>query len=314
MTQIPARIQDMLDRLPDVRGRMTINVDLSDITWFGVGGPADIMFKPEDVDDLAHFLANKPKDIPAYVLGVGSNLLVRDGGIRGVVLRLGKTFAEVTVDGDQIICGAGALDTSVARVAQQSGLEGLEFLCGIPGTIGGAMIMNAGAYGREIKDILVKAEILAPDGTLHEMLPENLGMSYRHSDIPGDWIVTKIVVKGKPGNKEKIQDRMDEIRMSRAESQPLKTRTGGSTFRNPPEESAWKLIDLAGCRGLSRGGAQVSEKHCNFLINTGGATAADIEWLGEEVRRRVLEKTGVDLKWEIRRMGEAIAPQEEDEA
>ncbi len=299
----PQHVTDILNRMPSVRGRVSANVVLADVTWFGVGGPADVVFKPEDAEDLAYFLANKPTDIPAYVVGVGSNLLVRDGGIRGVVIRLGRAFTEITVDGDIITAGAAALDTSVARVAQQAGLEGMEFLCGIPGTIGGAMVMNAGAYGSEVKDILVRAEILSPDGTLHHLTADELKMGYRTGNVPGDWVVVRLVLRGKPGSKEQIANRMDAIRTSRAESQPLKTRTGGSTFRNPPGESAWKLIDLAGCRGLTRGGAQVSEKHCNFLINTGTATAADIEELGEEVRRRVKETTGIDLHWEIRRMG-----------
>jgi len=298
--------QSILDRLPKVRGRLSTNVSLADVTWFGVGGPADVVFKPADVDDLASFLANKPEDIPIYVLGVGSNILVRDGGIRGVVIRLGKAFTEVTASENLITCGAAALDASAARTAQNASLTGLEFLSGIPGTIGGAVMMNAGAYGHEVRDFLVWAEIMSPSGFQFRFTAKDLGMNYRHTDIPGDWIVTKIILRGEPGDKSLITKRIEEIRASRTDSQPIRTRTGGSTFRNPPENSAWQLVEQAGCRGLKRGGAMVSEKHCNFLINTGDATAADIEELGEDVRRRVKETSGISLQWEIRRIGDPI--------
>jgi UDP-N-acetylmuramate dehydrogenase len=298
----------LLARLPAVRGRYTENADLARITWFRVGGPAEVMFRPLDRDDLAAFLKACPDDVPLTVIGVASNLLVRDGGVPGVVIRLGGAFAEIKSEGNEIIAGAAALDVNVARVACDTGLTGLEFLSGIPGTIGGAVRMNGGAFGGEIKDVLVMAEALDNGGNQHTLSSAQLGFTYRHSFLPEDWIVTSTRLVGAPGNKAAIAARMDEIRATREDSQPTRVRTGGSTFKNPeqPEakgRKAWQLIDAAGCRGLTRGGAVVSEKHCNFLINTGNATAADIETLGEEVRRRVMQETGVKLQWEIHRIG-----------
>lgn len=297
------RAQRLIDRLPPVRGRLSENYDLARVTWFRVGGPAEVLFKPADEEDLAAFLAGKPDDVPVTVIGVGSNLLVRDGGVPGVVVRLGGAFAGTAVDGLTITAGAATLDVNVAQAAREAGLGGLEFLCGIPGTIGGALRMNAGAYGREIKDVLVSATALDARGTRHVLTPEQMELGYRRCGVPGDWIFTSAVLRGEKVDTRRISRRMEEIRAGREESQPIRTRTGGSTFANPVGARAWELIDRAGCRGLTLGGAQVSEKHCNFLINTGQATAADLEDLGEEVRRRVLEATGVELRWEIRRIG-----------
>src|SRR5690606_19647799 len=240
---------------------------------------------------------------PVTVIGVGSNLLVRDGGVEGVVVHLGKAFARIKVDGRHVHAGAGAADVAVAAAARDAGLAGLEFLSGVPGTIGGALRMNAGAYGREMQDVVIQAEALDHKGRLHSLTPEQLGFAYRHTAVPEGWIFTTAVLAGTPDDKAAIARRMAEIRDAREDSQPLRTRTGGSTFKNPPGAKAWELIDRAGCRGLARGGAKVSEKHCNFLINTGTATASDIEGLGEAVRRRVFEATGVSLEWEIRRVG-----------
>ncbi|MFA7430671.1 MAG: UDP-N-acetylmuramate dehydrogenase [Rhodospirillaceae bacterium] len=299
-----ARLHDrLIDRLPAVRGRLTENHELSKVTWFRVGGPAEVLFKPEDAADLAALLAGKPADVPVTVIGVGSNLLVRDGGVPGVVVRLGRAFADISVDGDLLTVGAGALDANVAQAARDAGLGGLEFLCGVPGTIGGALRMNAGAYGREIKDVLVSATAVDGQGTLRTLSPTDMDLTYRHCGLPEDWVFTSALLRGTPDESEQITRRMDNIRAQREDSQPVRARTGGSTFANPEGHKAWALIDAAGCRGLTRGGAQVSEKHCNFLINTGTATAANLEDLGEEVRRRVLETSGVALRWEIRRIG-----------
>ena len=295
--------QRLIDRLPAVRGRYTETADLSRVTWFKVGGPAEVMFRPADVDDLRAFLAGKPADAPVTVLGVGSNLLVRDGGIDGVVIRLGRDFASIATDGTTVTAGAAALDLNVAIAARAAGIAGLEFLSGIPGLIGGALRMNAGAYGREMTDVVVAAEAVDAQGKLHKLSHADLGFTYRHSAVPEDWIFTGATLKGQAGNPSAIQARMDEIQQARAETQPLRTPTGGSTFKNPEGHKAWQLIDAAGCRGLRMGGAQVSELHCNFLINVGGATAADIEALGEEVRRRVFAHSGVTLDWEIKRIG-----------
>lgn len=304
--------QTLLDRLPKVRGRYAANVPLGPITWFRVGGPAEVMFRPADEDDLAQFLAGKPDDVPVTVLGVGSNLLVRDGGVPGVVVRLGRGFAVIAAAGARLVCGAGALDINVALAARDTGLAGLEFLSGIPGTIGGALRMNAGAYGREIKDVLVAARVLDGRGGRHVLGPAEIGFGYRHAAIADDWIFTEAILQGQAGDAEEVAKRMEEIRRAREGSQPVRARTGGSTFANPPGEDAgglkaWQLIEKAGCRGLRHGGAQVSEKHCNFLINTGDATAADLEALGEEVRRRVRDSSGIELRWEIRRIGVAAA-------
>ena len=293
----------LLERLPAVRGRYREAAPLADVTWFRVGGPAEVLFRPADEADLATFLAAKPADVPVTVLGVGSNVLVRDGGIPGVVIRLGRGFTETAIAGDRITAGAAVLDLNVARAASVAGLAGLEFLSGIPGTIGGALRMNAGAYGAEIRDVLIKARAVDGDGGVHVVPADRLDFAYRTCRAPADWIFTAAVLRGAAGDRAAIQARMAEIRAAREATQPVRTRTGGSTFTNPPGAKAWELIDRAGCRGLSIGGAQVSERHCNFLINTGGATAADLEWLGEEVRRRVRFACGVDLHWEIRRLG-----------
>lgn len=294
----------LIDRLPKVRGRLAENALLGPLTWFRVGGPADVLFRPADAEDLAQFIAGTPADVPVTVIGVGSNLLVRDGGIRGVVIRLGRGFAEVARVGDTVEAGAGALDLNVALSAQGWGVAGLEFMSGIPGTVGGALRMNAGAYGREMVDVTIAADVVDDAGTLRRLTPAELGHTYRHSAVPESWIFTKAVLKAEPGDPKKIQERLYEIRAQREASQPVRARTGGSTFANPPGAKAWELIDKAGLRGFQLGGAQVSEKHCNFLINTGEATAADIENLGEEARRRVKEMSGIELRWEIRIVGE----------
>lgn len=294
----------LIDRLPEVRGRYTENADLSKVTWFRVGGVADVLYKPADLDDLRHFLQFAPLEIPVFVLGVGSNLLIRDGGFRGVVIRLGGGFADVTVDGTTVTAGAAALDLNVAKTAAKAGIAGLEFLSGIPGTIGGALRMNAGAYGSETKDVLTHAWAVSRDGDLHELTNDDMGFTYRHNALPEDWIFVKGQFRGKPGDVSEIQARMEDIQTKRAESQPIRSRTGGSTFKNPEGNKSWQLIDAAGCRGLTHGGAQVSEQHCNFLINTGDATATDLEDLGEEVRARVKKQSGIELHWEIKRIGE----------
>lgn len=295
----------LIDRLPPVRGRLTENAPLATITWFRVGGPAEVMFRPVDAEDLAGFLAHRPAGIPVTVIGVGSNLLVRDGGVPGVVVRLGRGFSDITVEDLTITAGAAALDLNVARVALDAGVAGLEFLSGIPGTIGGALRMNAGAYGSEIGDVVIDARALDGDGGLHTLTPAELGFGYRHSAAPADWVFVSTRLRGGEGDPVAMFRRMEDIRNARETTQPIRTRTGGSTFANPPGAKAWQLIDRAGCRGLRIGGAQVSEQHCNFLINTGAATAADLEALGEEVRRRVFETSGVHLEWEIRRIGVA---------
>jgi UDP-N-acetylmuramate dehydrogenase len=291
-----------------VRGRLRAGAALDRTSWFRVGGPAEVMFTPADAEDLSNFLAAKPADVPVTVLGVCSNVLVRDGGIDGVVIRLGRGFAGIDAEAETVTAGAAALDLNVARVACDAGIGGLEFLSGVPGTIGGAIRMNAGAYGREIGEVVVSASAVDALGHVHSLTPEALDFDYRHSGLPEDWICTGAVLRGVTDAAETIAERMAEISAQREASQPIRTRTGGSTFANPPADAAdgakaWQLIERAGCRGLTRGGAKVSEKHCNFLINTGDATAADLEGLGEEVRRRVLETTGVRLEWEIRRIG-----------
>jgi UDP-N-acetylmuramate dehydrogenase len=293
----------LIERLPPVRGRLTENVPLAPITWFRAGGAAEIMFRPADIDDLAAFLARKPADVPVTVIGVASNLLVRDGGVDGVVIRLGRGFVDVRIDGTTVEAGAGAPDLNVALACREAGVAGLEFMSGIPGTVGGGLRMNAGAYGREFKDVLQHAVALDAAGNKHALPVAALGLSYRHSDLAEDWILVQAVFAGETGDAAAIGRRMGEIQAARESSQPIRARTGGSTFANPPGHKAWELIDRAGCRGLVRGGAMISEKHANFLINTGSATAADLEGLGEDVRRRVRETCGVTLEWEIRRIG-----------
>lgn len=293
----------LIDRLPPVRGRLSEGTSLANVTWFRVGGSAEVLFKPADLEDLRAFIAAKPADVPVTVLGVGSNLLVRDGGIPGVVIRLGRAFAEIRFEGTHIVAGAAALDLNVALAARDAGLAGVEFLSGIPGTIGGALRMNAGAYGNDVAAVLHKATAIDEGGNLRQIDHAAMGFTYRHSAIAEDWIFVGAELIGSPDDPAVIQARIQEIQQSRAESQPIRSRTGGSTFVNPSPKRAWELIDAAGCRGLKLGGAMVSEKHCNFLLNTGTATAADIEALGEEVRRRVREHSGINLQWEIRRIG-----------
>jgi UDP-N-acetylmuramate dehydrogenase len=297
---------ELLQRLPPVRGRLVAQAPVGPLTWFRVGGPAEALFRPADASDLAEFLAATPRDIPVTVIGVGSNLLVRDGGIPGVVIRLGRGFADITAGDDEIRTGAGALDLNVALTAAQAGIAGLEFLSGIPGTIGGGFQTNAGAYGSEFKDVLISADAVDRGGTIHRVGGAELGLSYRHSAAPADWIFTGATFCGTRGDPAAIAQRLAEIRAAREASQPIRERTGGSTFANPPGRPAWQLIDAAGCRGLTRGAAMVSQKHANFLINTGNATAADIEALGEEVRQRVHARFGIVLEWEIRRAGQHL--------
>jgi len=302
----------LIDRLPTVRGSYKENAPLAPLTWFRVGGPADVLFIPADADDLAAFLAGCPADVPVVVVGVGSNLLVRDGGIEGVVIRLGSGFTMIERVGEtQLRAGCAVPDIVLAKAACDAELAGLEFYRGIPGAIGGALEMNAGAYGCETKDVLVEAEAISRDGQRVTLSNADFDYSYRHSGVAEDLIFTSALFQAVPGNRAEIQARMDEVTSSREESQPIKSRTGGSTFKNPggtnPDgPKAWKLIDAAGGRGLRRGGAQVSEQHCNFLINTGEATAADLEGLGEDVRARVKKTSGVELQWEIKRIGREV--------
>jgi UDP-N-acetylmuramate dehydrogenase len=282
-------------------------VSLSKSTWFRVGGPAEVMFWPADLDDLITFLQNKPDAVPVTMIGIGSNLMVRDGGIPGVVIRLGKIFEEVSIRGMEIIAGGGLSNLRLANFARNYEISGFEFLCGIPGTVGGSIRMNAGAYGFEIKDILQRVTALDKKGNLKDLSVSELKYSYRHSNLKKDLIYIGGYFKGSPAAAIKIAERMTVIRQEREFTQPVKMPTGGSTFVNPPGYKAWELIDAAGCRGLMRGGAIVSEKHCNFLINTGSASSADLEGLGEEVRRRVFEGCGIKLDWEIQRLG--VGPQ-----
>lgn len=302
----PGMQGSLIERLPKVRGTYRANVPLANVTWFRVGGPAEVLYRPADAEDLAYFLREKPADVRVTMLGAGSNLLVRDGGVPGVVVRLGRGFARISSEGMEITAGAAALDLNVARVARDAGLTGLEFLAGIPGTIGGALRMNAGAFGSEMKDITVAAQALDPEGQIHRLTLAYLRFSYRRSGVPEDWLFTSATLRGHPGERAEIDRRMAEIQATREEAQPWRSRTGGSTFKNPPGRQAWELIERSGCRGLKRGGAMVSEKHCNFLINTGNATAADLEALGEEIRLKVLANTGVHLEWEIRRVGVSL--------
>ncbi len=297
----------LLGRLPGVRGRLEANSPLADLTWFRVGGPAEVLFTPADEADLAEFLKAMPQDIPVTVIGVGSNLLVRDGGVPGVVIRMGRGLAEVSLGEDnRIRAGVAALDVRVARFALEHGIDALTFLRGIPGTIGGALRMNAGAYGGETKDVLVEARAVDRSGNIHVLSNADMKFSYRHSGAPEDLIFTAALLQGRTGNRDEIAAAMDKITESREATQPVKTRTGGSTFKNPPGHKSWQLIDKAGLRGFAIGPAKVSELHCNFLINEGGATAAQIEELGETVRSRVKQNSGIDLDWEIKRIGIAL--------
>ena len=311
----------LIARLPQVRGRLTPMRALADLTWFRVGGPAEVLFQPADEDDLIAFLAGCPADVPLLPVGVGSNLLVRDGGVPGVVIRLGRGFSDISAQGAQVIAGAAALDARVAQAAAAAGVGGLEFLRGVPGSIGGALAMNAGCYGTEVKDVLAEAHGVTRSGVPVSFTAAEMGFSYRNAAAAEGVIFTRAVLRGTPDDPVAVTERMEALLARREASQPIRERTGGSTFRNPagfsstgrPGDSddlkAWKLIDQAGCRGLQIGGARVSDKHCNFLINTGAATAADLETLGETVRERVKSNSGIDLHWEIRRAGVILTPQ-----
>jgi len=290
--------------LPDLRGRLAAEAPLKDYTWFRVGGPAEVLYSPADEADLAYVLKHLPQDIPVTMIGLGSNLLVRDGGIEGVVIRLGRGFGEIKVeDGARLRVGTAVPDVKVARAAADAGIAGLTFYRGIPGGIGGALRMNGGAHGTETCEVLVEARAVDRQGNIHVLPVADFHYAYRHCGAPADYIFTEALFQGAPGDPQKILAEMDEIAAYREEVQPIKSRTGGSTFKNPPGNKSWQLIDAAGCRGLSVGDAKVSELHCNFLINEGNASAADIETLGETVRARVKETSGVELEWEIKRLG-----------
>ena len=295
---------ELAPRTVPARGRITSNAPLAPLVWFKSGGAAAMLFEPADATDLSTFLAASNVDLPLLVLGLGSNLIVRDGGFPGVAVRLGKPFARVAVEGGRVRAGAGAPGIAVASAARDAGIAGLEFLRGIPGTAGGAVRMNAGAYGRDVADILVEATLVLRDGTVDTWPAARLSYSYRHSELPDGAVVVEALFAGRPGDPATIGAEMDRIAAEREASQPLRSRTGGSTFKNPPAHKAWRLIDAAGCRGLRIGDAQVSEKHCNFLLNLGGASSAEIEALGEEVRKRVKVLSGIGLEWEIQRVGE----------
>ena len=290
--------------LPNVRGQYRFDAPLSKTNWFGVGGPADVLFKPEDTEDLAYFMKHKPADLPVTVIGVGSNLIVRDGGIRGAVVRLGRFFNEATREGEVLVAGAAMLDLNLAKLSASMGRAGLEFMSGIPGTVGGALAMNAGAYGREVKDVLIKAETVTRAGEVLEMSLADMQYNYRHYGGPEGLIFTRAWFATSADEPAAIEARIGEIQAKREATQPIRERTGGSTFANPSGHKAWELIDAAGCRGLTIGGAQMSTLHCNFMINIGNATAAELEALGEEVRARVKAHSGVELRWEIKRIGE----------
>ena len=290
--------------MPKVRGKLTEDAPLAPLVWFKTGGNAGWLFEPADADDLADFLRNLDPDVPLMALGLGSNMIVRDGGVPGVVVRLGKPLAKIEQLDDTLLrCGGGASGILVSSTARDAGIAGLEFLRGIPGTVGGFVRMNGGAYGREVQDILVSATLVLRSGEVEEWPLEKLGYRYRHSEVPDGAVVVSATFRGMRGDPAKIGAEMDRIAAAREESQPIRSRTGGSTFKNPPGHKAWALIDAAGCRGMTLGGAQVSEKHCNFLLNLGSATSSDIEALGEEVRRRVRAKTNISLEWEIQRIG-----------
>ena len=312
------KVPNLIAQLPSIRGSYEPYAVLAPKTWFRVGGPAEVLYTPADTEDLCTFLRDKPKDVSVTVIGLASNLLIRDGGIPGVTIKLGRAFNTIDINGMTLRCGGSAVDASVATNARDHGIAGLEFLTGIPGTIGGAVRMNAGAYGREIQDILISATAIDETGTVRKLSREDLGFSYRHCTTPKTWVFIGAELKGIAGNQDDITQRIRDIRTEREQAQPVQSRTGGSTFANPSEAKAWELIDQAGCRGLVRGGAMVSEKHCNFLVNTGLATAADLECLGEDVRRRVRDTSGTPLTWEIRRVGvsaeDATAPLHQMEA
>ncbi|MGI8725196.1 MAG: UDP-N-acetylmuramate dehydrogenase [Methyloceanibacter sp.] len=297
---------DLAERLPELRGRLKEAASLADFTWFRVGGPAEVLYSPADEADLTYFMRETPGEIPVTVIGLGSNLLVRDGGIAGVVIRLGRGFGEIGIeDGSRLRAGAAVPDVKVSRAAADAGIAGLSFYRGIPGCVGGALRMNGGAHGRETCEVVVQARAVDRKGDIHVMPVAELHYSYRHCGAAEDLVFTEALFKGEPGDPAKILAEMDDIAAYREQAQPIKSRTGGSTFKNPPGKKAWQLIDAAGCRGISVGDAKVSEMHCNFLINEGSATGADLEELGETVRRRVKETSGVELAWEIKRLGTA---------
>ncbi|MGI9520208.1 MAG: UDP-N-acetylmuramate dehydrogenase [Hyphomicrobiaceae bacterium] len=293
--------------MPELRGTLAINASLSDITWFRVGGPAQVLFRPADEADLAYFMERCPGELPVQIIGLGSNMLVRDGGVPGITIRLGRGFANASIENERCVrAGAAMPDVKVARFAADAGVAGLAFYRGIPGAIGGAMRMNAGAHGSETKDVLIQARAVSPGGDVHVLSNKDMGFGYRHCSVPADWILTEALFQGRPGDPAEILKEMEAVADYRESHQPIRERTGGSTFKNPPGLSAWKLIDAAGCRGFRVGGAMVSLKHCNFLINDDNATAEDIETLGETVRARVKSHSGVQLQWEIARVGDPL--------
>jgi len=308
VTAFPNIVLSLREKMPELRGRLVANQSLAELTWFRVGGRAQVLFMPEDEADLALFLARLPSETPVTLVGLGSNLIVRDGGVPGVVIRLGRGFSEIKVEpGHRLRAGAAVPDVKVARAAQEAAIAGLAFYRGIPGAIGGALRMNGGAYGGETKDVLIEARGVDRAGRIHVFSNADMGYAYRHCGVADDVIFTQALFQGSRGDPAEIAAAMDQITESREATQPIKSRTGGSTFKNPPGAKAWQLIDAAGCRGLVVGDAQVSEMHCNFLINRGNATAADIETLGETVRARVKAMSGVELEWEIKRIGVAAA-------
>lgn len=295
------------DMLPPVRGTVIREAPLKELVWFRAAGPAEVLFRPADLKDLADFLAARPAGLKVQVIGVGSNLLIRDGGFPGAVIRLPASFGKIETDGARLRAGAAALDANVAKAAAEAGIAGLEFLRGVPGTVGGALRMNAGCYGRETADIFVEAVALDGEGNTVRLTKADMDFTYRHTEAPEDLIFVEALFEGTPDTPAAIKARMEELVAAREATQPIRAKTGGSTFKNPAGQKAWQLIEKAGCRGLMQGAAQVSEKHCNFLINTGEASAADIEALGEEVRRRVWQSQGVALEWEIKRIGVPLA-------
>jgi len=299
-----ANVADLAAALPNLRGRLKLDAPLSEITWFRVGGPAQYLFTPADEEDLAYFLGHAPAGLPVTVIGLGSNLLVRDGGVPGVVIRLGRGFGEITIEESfRLRAGAAVPDVRLARAAAEAGINGLAFYRGIPGSVGGALAMNGGAHGSETKDILIEARAVDRAGRAMALSLDDMAMGYRHCGAAKGLIFTQALFQGTAGDRAEIEKEMEAITEYREQAQPIKSRTGGSTFKNPEGHKAWQLIDAAGCRGLRLGGAMVSEKHCNFLINEGGASADDLERLGETVRTRVKETSGVELMWEIRRIG-----------
>lgn len=300
----PDLIPELTLLAPELRGRLAANAMLSDLTWLRAGGPAQAVYSPADAEDLAYFLQRCPEEIPVTPIGVGSNLLVRDGGVPGVVIRLGRGFNEAAVENEtQLRAGAALPDMRLAQAAAKAGIAGLSFFRGIPGSVGGALRMNAGAHGGETRQVLKEARAIDRDGSLHVYSNADMGFAYRHSAVPNSVIFIEALFEGQPGDSAELEREMQDVADYREANQPIKSRTGGSTFKNPPGQSAWKLIDAAGCRGLRVGGVHMSQMHCNFLINDENATAADIETLGETVRRRVLEHSGIQLEWEIKRIG-----------